>query len=90
MKDYAHQTAVFERFKDKKYAALFCEMGTGKTRMAIQLANHHFTQDRVTATMVVTTRGLMGNWAYVELPKHSDVPHRTYIWNDSPAYSRIL
>jgi SNF2 family DNA or RNA helicase len=31
--------------------------------------------------MVVTTRGLMGNWAYVELPKHSDVPHRTYIWN---------
>jgi SNF2 family DNA or RNA helicase len=83
MKNFKHQTEVFDRFKNKKYGALFLETGTGKTRIVIQLANHHFTQDRVTATLVVTTRGLMGNWNSVELPKHSDIPYRTYLWNVS-------
>jgi SNF2 family DNA or RNA helicase len=77
---YKHQVETIERFKDQPIAALFCECGLGKTHIAIKLLENHFDKERVTAAVIVTTSGLVGNWGYVELPAHSSVPHELYLW----------
>jgi SNF2 family DNA or RNA helicase len=81
MQDFKHQHDVFERFKDQAYGALFLEQGLGKTRIAIQLAEHNFAQGNITACVVVTTKGLVGNWLHTEIPKHSSIEYNTYAWN---------
>jgi len=36
-KPYAHQVEAFERFKDSEFFGLFCDMGTGKSKIAIDI-----------------------------------------------------
>lgn len=83
MEAFEHQSMVYQRAKDREYFALFLEQGLGKTKIAIDLLEYHFTNHKIDAAIVVTTKGLMGNWAYTELPKHSECHHSKYIWNKS-------
>jgi len=81
MKSFKHQTEIFERFRSQTYGALFCEMGTGKSRIAITLAEDAFTRKEITACVIITTKGLVGNWLKHELPKHSTIAYSTFTWN---------
>jgi len=81
MKNFAHQDHAIERFKDRSYGALFMEMGTGKSRIGVKLAEHKYATGAASATLVITTVGLLGNWLYNELPKHSEAPYTTWVWN---------
>jgi len=81
MKNFGHQDHAIERFKDRPYGALFMEMGTGKSRIGVKLAEHKYATGAAKATLIVTTVGLLGNWLYNELPKHSELPYRTWVWN---------
>lgn len=81
MKPFLHQSAIFDIAKSKPYHALFCDQGTGKTKIVVDLLEHHFKLGNITAVIVITTKGLVGNWSLVELPKHSSVPYRAHVWN---------
>lgn len=81
IKSFAHQERAIERFKDKPYGALFMEMGTGKSRIGVKLAEHKFATGQSTATLVITTVGLLGNWLYNEIPKHSEYAYKVWVWN---------
>lgn len=80
MEDFAHQTAIYEIAKDRRYYALLMEQGTGKTRIAIKLAEHHFAKGRIQACMVITTKGLVRNWSDIELPLHASTPYYYQVW----------
>jgi len=80
--NFKHQTELVERFKDQAYGALFVEAGLGKTRVMIEILEHKYSTQKITAAMIVTTKGLMGNWALVELPKHSTLEYDTQVWSD--------
>jgi SNF2 family DNA or RNA helicase len=80
MEDFAHQTTDFEIAKNRKYYGLLWEQGCGKTRNAIKLAENHFKEGRITACMVITTKGLVRNWSDVELPKHASIPYDYDVW----------
>lgn len=62
--------------------ALFCEQGTGKTWMFLQIAETHYAQGRVDAMLVVAPKGVHINWVKREIPKHLEVPH-VAVWFSS-------
>lgn len=80
MKAFKHQDDVFEAAKDQPYYALFLEQGLGKTKIAIDLIEYHFERNEIDAAIVVTTKGLIANWYYTELPKHSRFGYYAYAW----------
>jgi SNF2 family DNA or RNA helicase len=80
IKNYKHQEDIFQRSKDAEYYALFCEPGTGKTRIVIRTLEHQFTKGMISGAVIVTTKGIVGNWVYGELPKHSEDPYAAYLW----------
>lgn len=81
--DYQHQIDVFNRFKNKNEIALFMETGTGKNRIMIKLAEHHWSTGRINMCVVFTTSALVMNWTMIELPMHSSVPYHVFIWKKS-------
>lgn len=64
-----HQDEAVKRFKDQHYGALFCEMGTGKTKIVLDIIKN--SMPRFDA-IVVAPNGLHHNWAVNEIPKHMD------------------
>jgi SNF2 family DNA or RNA helicase len=80
MKDFDHQTKIFEEAKDRKFFGLLWEQGCGKTRTAIHLAENHYMAGRISAVMVITTKGLVRNWSDIELPMHAGVDHFYDVW----------
>jgi len=80
LEDFQHQITDFEIAKNRKYYGLLWEQGCGKTRTAIRLAENHFKEGRITACMVITTKGLVRNWSDIELPKHASVPYWCDVW----------
>lgn len=69
--NYQHQSQFHEAFKDLRkdnafVGALFAEMGTGKTKMAIDKMNYHFCMNRIDAVIVLAKKGVHEQWAIPE------------------------
>tara|TARA_Y100000004_G_scaffold193933_1_gene257415 strand:- start:407 stop:1807 length:1401 start_codon:yes stop_codon:yes gene_type:complete len=79
-KPLKHQEQATERFVNEKYGALFCEMGTGKSKIILDIIQNSKTP---VAVLVVAPNGLHHNWARNEIPKHLDKAD-VYCWNGSP------
>lgn len=85
-KPFAHQAAYLERFWDKPVAALFADMGTGKSFMLINNAALLYDQGKINAMLVVAPKGVYRNWQDLEIPKHmpDHVVYRMALWTPSP------
>lgn len=85
-KPFAHQAAYLERFWDKPVAALFAEMGTGKSWMLINNAALLYDQGKINALLVIAPKGVYRNWQDLEIPKHmpEHVVYRMALWTPSP------
>ena len=79
-KPLKHQKQATERFVNEKYGALFCEMGTGKSKIILDIIQN---SKAPVAVLVVAPNGLHHNWARNEIPKHLDKAD-VYCWNGSP------
>ncbi len=79
-KPLKHQKQATDRFLKEKYGALFCEMGTGKSKIIIDIIQN---SKKPIATLIVAPNGLHYNWAINEIPKHM---HKAsiYCWKGSP------
>jgi hypothetical protein len=53
-----------------EYYALFMEMGTGKTKVAIDNMAVLFEAGKITAVLVVAPKGVYDNWAKSEIQTH--------------------
>lgn len=66
--DYAHQIEAKDKFRGMKgpggdyIFALFAEMGTGKTKIAIDLLNEYYCDGTIDACLVITKRGVHEQW----------------------------
>ena len=91
---YAHQLQFFERFKDSPYFALFMDMGTGKTKGALDIAAHKFLTGQITALLVIAPNHVHEQWVNEQLPIHCAVPYKAFIWRSGwvgrSYYNRIL
>lgn len=79
-KPYPYQEYAIERFRDSEYFALFCDMGTGKTKMNIDIAAWKFYNNQINLLVVLAPKNVYLNWYYTELPKHMPVDYvcKTY------------
>ncbi len=83
---YAHQSAYLARFWDKPEAALFADMGTGKSFMLINNMCMLYDNGRINGALIIAPKGVYRNWAELEIPKHTPdhVMYRTALWSPNP------
>lgn len=78
-----YQRRFFERFKDSEYFALFCDMGTGKTKVALDIAAHKYQTGQIDALLVIAPNHVHEQWVIDECPKHLAVQYRPMIWHSN-------
>jgi SNF2 family DNA or RNA helicase len=79
-KPLKHQELATERFLNEKYGALFCEMGTGKTKIMLDIVQN---AKKPLVVVVIAPNGLHYNWHKNEIPKHFDRAD-VYCWQGTP------
>lgn len=85
-KPFLHQQAYLQRFWDSPVAALFADMGTGKSFMVINNFAMLYDKGKINAVLVVAPKGVYRNWYDTEIPKHlpAHVVCRMAIWSANP------
>ena len=85
-KPFEHQRKYLERFWKKPVAALFADMGTGKSFMVINNVAMLYDVGKINSALIIAPKGVYRNWVNQELPKHlpAHVLHRTALWTPSP------
>jgi SNF2 family DNA or RNA helicase len=85
-KPFLHQEAYLSRFWDKRVAALFADMGTGKSYMVINNFCMLYDKGEINAVLIVAPKGVYRNWYSNELPKHipTHIEYRTALWSPNP------
>jgi len=61
-KPFPYQNEAYEAIKDFEYSAVFHEQGLGKTKIALDVALYWLKADIIDSVVVVTKKGLIGNW----------------------------
>lgn len=86
-KPYDHQRAALRWLGGRKYAALFMEQRTGKTKVTIDFTAHKWLTRKVDALLVIAPSGVHANWVRDEIPRHlpSEVPCRMIEWRAGKA-----
>ena len=67
---FAHQRRAFEDSWAADYYALFMEMGTGKSKVAIDTVAALYESGDVNAALIVAPKGVYDNWVKGEIPVH--------------------
>ncbi len=71
---WAHQKEAIEKFKDKPWAGLMFDPGTGKTRSAIELLRYKYSgEGKVLSTLILCPPVVIENWRQ-EILKFSKIP----------------
>ena len=85
-KPFVHQQAYLQRFWEYPVAALFADMGTGKSFMLINNVAMLYDKGKLNGFLIVAPKGVYRNWFDTEIPKHlpSHVVYRMALWSSSP------
>ncbi len=85
-KPFLHQQAYLQRFWEDPVAALFADMGTGKSFMLINNAAMLYDKGKINGLLIVAPKGVYRNWYDTEIPKHlpEHIVYRMAIWSASP------
>ena len=82
-KPYEHQMDAFEMCKDLDYFALFMDMGTGKTKTAIDIANYKFLDRQINAVLIIAPNNVHTQWINEQLPEHSGLSYMKFVWQSN-------
>jgi SNF2 family DNA or RNA helicase len=85
-KPFDHQREYLQRFWKKPVAALFADMGTGKSFMVINNFAMLYDVGKINSALIIAPKGVYRNWVDQELPKHlpEHIIHRTALWTPNP------
>ena len=81
-KPFPHQQEIYERTRDLEARALFLEMGTGKTKIALDTAGHLFMAGKIDGLLVLAPNAVAPNWTGDEIPTHlaDEVRPCSHLW----------
>ena len=81
-KPYAHQTTALEKSWNKKVFAYFMEMGTGKTKVAIDNIAMLYDNGKINGALIIAPKGVYKNWYSQEIPVHlaDHIKPTTVLW----------
>ena len=79
---YAHQTTALEKSWNKKVFAYFMEMGTGKTKVAIDNIAMLYDNGKINGALIIAPKGVYKNWYSQEIPVHlaNHIKPTTVLW----------
>ena len=69
-KPFEHQKDALKKCWNKKSFAVFAEMGTGKTKIALDNACILYGKGSIDRLLVVAPKGTYMNWVDQEIPVH--------------------
>ena len=72
---YGHQLTALEKSWQKKVYALFMEMGTGKTKVAIDNLAMLYDKGKVNGALIIAPKGVYKTWYSQEFPIHMPNPY---------------
>jgi len=86
-KPFKHQSKALRDSWNKEYYALFMEMGTGKSKVAIDTMGALYTEGKINAALIISPKGVYDNWVQGEIPTHLSDEIETNIvrWQPSSA-----
>lgn len=87
-KPYVHQLLAFERFKDACYFALFADMGTGKSKIAIDICANHFREGRINACLIIAPNNVHAQWVKEQFPVHCSIQYTPLVWSSGKRGNR--
>ena len=67
---YAHQREIFEKSWGATNYALFLEMGTGKSKLAIDTVAALHEAGQIDTVLIIAPKGVYANWTQKEIPLH--------------------
>lgn len=79
-KPYDHQLRDFERFKDAEYFGLFADMGTGKSKVAIDICAYKYLKGDIQACLIIAPNNVHTQWVREQFPLHCPIPYRPFVW----------
>lgn len=79
---YDHQLKIWLESRAAHYFALLMEMGTGKTKVAIDTCGWLFGRGEINGLVVVAPKSICRNWADKEIPAHlpDSIERRVVLW----------
>ena len=79
---YQHQYEIWEKSWRAKYYALFLEMGTGKSKIAIDTMGALYQAGEIDTAFLIAPKGVFDNWVRKEVPTHlpDDIECRIVRW----------
>jgi len=82
---FDHQRKALEDSWDADFHAYFMEMGTGKSKVAIDNMGVLFEKGAIKAALIVAPKGVYDNWALGEIPFHlpERIARKTVSWTPS-------
>lgn len=88
-KPFPHQLDIWQRTKSLANRAFFMEMGTGKTKVALDTAADLYDTGEITGLLVLAPNGVHRNWDVDEIPKHLWVEnYSSHLWMTSKASTK--
>lgn len=69
-KPYKHQEDTFNQSWHSPYWALFMEMGTGKSKVAIDTMGALYQDGKIDTALILAPKGVFDNWVQKEIPIH--------------------
>ena len=67
---YEHQKNALKKCWNQEAFAIFAEMGTGKTKIALDNACILYNRGKIDRLLVVAPKGAYMNWVDLEIPTH--------------------
>jgi len=67
---YDHQRTTFNESWERPYFGLFMEMGTGKSKVAIDTMGALYEQGEIDTALIIAPKGVFDNWVKKEIPVH--------------------
>ena len=86
-KPFDHQRTALQKGAKWGAYAYFMEMGTGKTKVAIDNANYLYTIGAVTHVLVVAPNSVYRNWIK-EIQVHSNCSSEIHVHKDKNVYGK--
>lgn len=85
-KPFAHQLRAWQRSKDLPEFGLFMDMGTGKSKVAIDTAAYLYLKGEIDTLVVLGNKGSYKNWILNEVPAHmpDEIPRLMTHWESTP------
>lgn len=82
---FDHQRRVLKDSWAAEHFALFLEMGTGKSKIAVDTMGLLFEAKQIDAALIVAPKGVYDNWVKAEIPTHlpDRIDRRVLRWSPS-------